>query len=304
MTDPQNPTPMLLPLSEGPPPPQYRYAALVSYVGTRYCGWQAQLGPDSGKLTSIQETIQDRLVKMTSEEDARVIGSGRTDSGVHAVGQVIHFRLKRKEWNVEVLRNGFNSLLPGDIRVLQVKRCPDRFHAQRSAIRKQYSYYFQQGPAQLPHMDPFTWWIRKPLDLPAMQRALDHLVGEQDFKAFQSSGASVTTTVRTIFEAKLEPVRIPFPEVPVYRPDRASAMGLVRMRLVGSGFLKQMVRSIAGTLLPVGEGRASPDSFREILDGLDRRKAGLTAPGRGLWLERVWYADFEFDEDFNSPFGP
>jgi len=297
MTESKNETPGLIPISEGPPPPQHRYAALVSYMGTRYCGWQAQLGLDSGKAQSIQETIQDRLRQMTSESDAKVIGSGRTDAGVHAVGQVIHFKLRRKEWNVETLRNGFNSLLPLDIRVLQVKRAPDGFHAQKSAIRKQYSYFFQQGPSQLPHLEPFSWWIRKPLDLPAMQRALDHLLGEQDFKAFQSSGAKVTTTVRTIFEARIEPMPIVFPSVPAYRPDRASRTELVRMRLVGSGFLKQMVRSIAGTLLPVGEGRAHPDSFREILDGLDRRKAGLTAPGKGLWLEQVWYPDFEFDVD-------
>ncbi len=271
-------------------PPIQKYAALISYVGTRFHGWQKQLGPGAGSGTSIQATIEEALLKILSEERVYLVGSGRTDSGVHASGQVIHFAVTRKLWEPRILLNALNTLLPSVIRVVAVRPVPMEFHAQRSATHKQYSYYFQQGPGPLPYVEPYAWWIRKKLNIEAMREGLAHLVGEHDFKPFQASGAMPgKTTVRRILEADITWQQLTFPHPPQIQFD--PGVGLVRVRLVGTGFLKQMVRSITGTLLEVGEGRRSPDSFREILETRNRKLVGQTAPGKGLWLEQVWYPE-------------
>ena len=199
--------------------PSWRYAALVSYVGTGYCGWQTQAGPDSGDAPSIQETIEAALRQITSEEKLSFAGSGRTDAGVHATGQVIHFVLKRKHWEPEILQKGLNSILGAYrtgkvskyIQILGVKEVPVGFHAQRSAVKKQYSYYFQQGPCALPHVEPYSWWIKKELDVKAMQKGLNFLLGKNDFKPFQASGGKTSTTVREILEAEVSLQKIQFP---------------------------------------------------------------------------------------------
>ncbi len=269
-----------------------KYAAWISYAGTRYCGWQKQKGSAALGAPSIQETLEKALLKISREEKVSLVGSGRTDSGVHAAGQVVHFVLNKKEWQPEILVNGLNSLLPRDIRILGVQAVPVEFHAQRSAEKKQYSYYFQQGPCSLPHLEHFSWWIKKSLDLKAIQAGLDYLKGRQDFKSFQASGAKPGPTVREIFEAEVHWEPIGFPMVPGLAPAKSDCeLGLVRIRLIGSGFLKQMVRGIAGTLLQIGEGRRDSACMREIIDSRDRKLVGPTAPGRALWLERVWYPD-------------
>jgi tRNA pseudouridine38-40 synthase len=212
---------------------------------------------------------------------------------VHATGQVVHFVLKReKEWDPQKLRKGLNSLLGTEIRVLAVKHVPLEFHAQRSAVKKQYSYYFQQGKCELPHLVPYSWWIRKKLDLEAMNEALSYFRGEHDFKPFQASGAKPGPTVRVVSEAEAVVEPISFPALTPYGmqdTERARGFSLVRVRVIGSGFLKQMVRGLAGTLLQVGEGRRPPTCIRDILASKDRSEVGPTAPSRALWLERVWY---------------
>lgn len=261
----------------------WRYAALLSYRGGPYCGWQTQIKGVSGELPSVQSTFAEALEKITQER-VSIIGSGRTDSGVHAVGQVAHFTLKRKEWSPKTLEKALNWGLPPSIRVARIAPVPLDFHAQKSAVRKQYSYYFQQGACALPHLEPYSWWIRKRLDQAAMREALNHLRGEHDFKPFRASGAKPgSTSVRKILEAEILEERVGFPH------GRAEEAYFVRMRLVGTGFLKQMVRGIAGTLLQVGEGRRKPSCMLEILERQDRSLLGQTAPGRALWLERVWY---------------
>jgi len=264
-----------------------KYAALLSYVGTRYCGWQKQTGSAAEGAPAIQGTFDDALRKVTSEPEARTVGSGRTDSGVHAVGQVVHFVLQRRAWDPQILRRGLNSLLPQDIQVIAVREAPLDFHAQRSAERKQYSYYFQQGTMALPHLEPTSWWIRKPLDRAAMQRGLDFLKGEHDFKPFQASGSAPGPTIRKILEAEIEWLSIPYPGFFPGTLEGGSPFGMVRVRLIGTGFLKQMVRGIAGTLLQVGEGRRPPEDFRTILETMNRKAVGPTAPARALWLEQV-----------------
>jgi tRNA pseudouridine38-40 synthase len=203
---------------------------------------------------------------------------------VHAVGQVAHFVLRKKEWDRAILKKGLNSILRPRIQVLEARPVAPEFHAQRSALKKQYSYYFQQGPCALPHLEPYSWWIHKPLDIKAMNEALGYLKGEHDFKAFQASGAPIgRSTVRQILEAEVrtEPAAFPL--------GTPAEIELVRVRLVGTGFLKQMVRGIAGTLLQIGEGRRDPHCIRDILQSQDRKAVGPTAPARALWLERVWY---------------
>ncbi|MBI2711262.1 MAG: tRNA pseudouridine(38-40) synthase TruA [Bdellovibrio sp.] len=259
-----------------------KYAAWVSYAGTSFCGWQTQKQKDL--LPSIQTTLEMALLKMTGQQ-IRVIGSGRTDSGVHAAGQVAHFIIDDRDWDERVLQRGLNGILPRTIRIVQVKSVPLDFHAQKSAIKKQYSYYFQQGPCALPHLEPYTWWISKKLDLDAMREGLRYLEGEHDFKAFQAAGAKPGPTVRSILETEVAFLSPGFP------PSLATPFGLVRVRVIGSGFLKQMVRGIAGTLLQVGEGRRPAKDFKLILDSLDRKSVGPTAPARALWLEKVWYPE-------------
>ncbi len=227
-----------------------------------------------------------------TQEKVTVVASGRTDSGVHAAGQVCHFILHNKLWDGWVLENGLNFQLPPPIRVLRAKPVPMEFHAQQSAIRKQYSYYFQQGPAVLPFMEPQSWWIRKRLDDVAMQKALDFLKGEQNFKPFQGAGAKLGSTVRTLLEAEISRDPIRFPEVFPVSGD--GEFGLVRVRLIGTGFLRYMVRGIAGTLLQIGEGRRPAEDMAKILEAQDRNRVGPTAPGRALWLEKVWYPS-QFD---------
>jgi tRNA pseudouridine38-40 synthase len=265
-----------------------KYAALISYAGTRFFGWQKQKGSAAAKGPGIQETFEAALSKITSETVSSV-GSGRTDSGVHATGQVVHFVLKRKAWDADILKKGLNSQFEQDIRVIAVKEVPLDFHAQRSAVRKQYSYYFQQGPCALPHLEPYTWWIKKELNLAALNEALGHFRGEHDFKAFQAAGAKPGPTVRRVLEAEARLEAIAFPGLSIEGLHGARGFSLVRVRVVGTGFLKQMVRGLAGTLLQVGEGRRDPHCIKEILKSQDRSAVGPTAPGRALWLERVWY---------------
>ncbi len=265
-----------------------KYALRLSYLGKNYCGFQRQSrDPEKAPaLPSIQETVEKALSKVT-DTPISIIGSGRTDSGVHAVGQVFHFNLEAEKYTADKIKRGLNSLLPQDIRVIEAQVVPAEFHAQRSAIKKQYSYYFQQGPCALPHLMDTTWWIQKTLDVEAMHAALAVLLGEQDFKAFQGAGSKVgMTTIRTILEAEV--TRIKMPLFPGQDLDERG-FSVVRMRLVGTGFLKQMVRGIAGTLLQIGEKQREAAEMAVILSTKNRSLVGPTAPAKGLTLERVWY---------------
>ena len=266
-----------------------KYALRLSYLGKNYCGWQQQsrLPGKAPPLLSVQEVVHAALAKVTDDPEVSLVGSGRTDAGVNALGQVAHFRNDNPKLNPEIFRMGLNSNLPQDIRVMRVQEVPENFHAQQSASHKQYSYFFQQGLCPLPQWMDTTWWIQKRLDVPAMQEAVSYLVGEHDFKPFQASvKIPLKSTVRRILEAEI--VREPMPAFPgVDLNDEGYEV--IRIRLVGTGFLKQMVRGIAGTLLQVGEGRRPASDVKMILETLDRTKVGPTSPAKGLTLERVWY---------------
>lgn len=261
---------------------------LLAYDGTDYCGWQIQRGTGvhENRRPSIEGTLTAVIQEMCGES-VTLVASGRTDAGVHASGQVAHFSLEAKRFG-EHFAEGLNSLLPPSIQVLDVRPVPNSFRAQRS-VEKQYSYYFQQGPAPLPHLRTQTYWNRYDLNVEAMDGAIQSLLGQHDFLGFCAAGAQVSTTVRAIHEANV--IRIPIPEPGCLSLERFC---LVRIRLRGTGFLKQMVRNIAGTLREIGEGRRPPEDIKAILDSKDRKNAGPTASPEGLWLDRVFYGD---DED-------
>jgi len=261
-----------------------KYAIQLAYDGADYCGWQIQrgIGDHENPRPSIEGLVTAAIKKLCGEE-VTVVVSGRTDAGVHASGQVAHFELQKPRDSDEHFLDGVNANLPDAIRIHRLGQVPESFRAQQTS-RKQYSYYFSQGPMALPHLRPYTMWNRHPLDESKMQLAVQYLIGTHDFLGYCSASANVSSTVREIYEAEVTRESIPLPGC--FDPTRQS---LIRVRFLGSGFLKQMVRTIAGTLKQIGEGRRPPEAMLEILTSRDREQAGPTAPANGLWLDQVWY---------------
>ncbi len=227
-----------------------------------------------------------------------ITASGRTDTGVHAMGQVAHFtidwslppRSGKPEITPYHLLRGLNTHLPPAIRILDLRKVGEDFHAQLGAQKKQYSYYIQTGIAPSAFHMPFSRFHPGPLDLKAMNEAAKHLIGDHDFKPFQAAGSKpMKSTVRSIFECEVTecPRDVPF-------PTGLESLRLLRIRVVGSGFLRHMVRGIAGTLMEIGSGKRPPSDMAKILSTLDREEVGTTAQAQGLWLERVWYRDLDF----------
>lgn len=261
-----------------------RYFLELAYDGSPFCGWQVQpthqrgMGEDPRReRISIQEQVQNAIQEITGEPNT-VIASGRTDAGVHAIRQCAHVDLRRAKLSVDRLRGGLNAKLPTEVRVLRVLEVTPEFHARFSAGKKEYAYYLSVG-LPLPHLARYVWFLPRDIDLKAMNEALRAVVGEHDFVAFQGRRAGTESTVRRIFSAKVQGVKMPL----------GSAAPLYRISLVGSGFLKQMVRSIVGTVVEVGLGIRPPKDLERLLTERNRRSVGKTAPGHGLWLERVWY---------------
>ncbi len=273
-----------------------KYVALISYVGTNYTGWQTQ-AHETGHHPTIQETIEGALDKMIGHR-VHLTASGRTDTGVHALGQVAHFtidwslppRSGKPEITPYHLLRGLNTNLPAAIRILDLRKIDENFHAQLGAQKKQYSYYVQTGIAPSALHTPFSRFHSGPLSLTAMNEAAKMLVGEHDFKPFQAAGGKpMKTTVRKIFECEVTecPQDVPF-------PTSLASLRLLRIRVVGSGFLRHMVRGIAGTLMQIGSGKRPPTDMQRILETQDRELVGTTAQSQGLWLERVWYPEVDF----------
>lgn len=242
-----------------------KYRASVQYVGTRYAGWQSQ--PNQ---KTIQETIQQALQRLNGVR-INVIASGRTDSGVHARGQVVHFRQPRK-METGLLRKALNAMLPTDVRIMSVARAASSFHAQKDARRKRYEYHIFNGPVLDPFRQGRVHHLRRRVSFERMQRASPQLEGIHDFSAFAASSSRVKDPRRTVFVSQF----------------RKRGHSLV-YRIEGSGFLHHMVRNIVGTLLEIGSGRRPESDLARILASRDRRNAGPTAPPEGLYLMRVWY---------------
>lgn len=238
----------------------------IEYDGTHYHGWQRQPnGP------SIQETIE-KAVSVMTRQKITLIGSGRTDAGVHALGQTANFQC-RTQIPIENLHKGLNSLLPNDIVIRECDLAAPEFHARYDAKSKIYEYSLlnQTTPAAIGRT--YHWWIRAPLDFAAMDRALDPIRGEHDFKAFEGAGSPRSHTVRDIMQAQ-------------WRHDPA---GHWVFRIEANGFLRYMVRNIVGTLVLVGRGKLAADQVANILASKDRNRAGATAPPHGLCLISVKY---------------
>lgn len=260
----------------------------MAYEGTGFCGWQIQRGV--GRHENPKPSIEGALVSAIralceGEERVTVTASGRTDAGVHASGQVVHFDLTHAagRYSDENLRRGLIERLPDAIQVLRLSTVPPGFHA-KQALRKQYSFFFQLGPAALPHLRNFTVWNRLALDHARMHTALQALVGKHNFAAFCGGGSQASSTIREIFEAEVSREAIPIPGCAL-----DGSHHLIRIRLCGSGFLKQMVRRIAGTLRKIGEGQLPIEALETLLERGERDAEGVPAPPRGLWLDRVCY---------------
>ncbi len=240
----------------------------VAYDGTDYFGFQEQRG--TGKPT-IQETLEQAISQLAKEKVA-VIGSGRTDSGVHAWGQVVNFRLERWPVPLEKTPIALNALLPPDIVVREAQKMPEDFHARFSAHRKTYRYRIYNARIPHPFWRRYSYFVPQKLVEQEMQRAADFLLGEHDFAAFRSVGTPVKSTVR-----RLDRLQV----------SRQEA--LLDLEVCGNGFLYNMVRIIAGTLLNVGLGRLSAAALPEILNQKQRSLAGMTLPPQGLCLLSVEY---------------
>lgn len=244
-------------------------------MGTRYAGWQIQ----TGSLPTIQGVLERALFSLIGRQ-IRVTGAGRTDAGVHAHAQIAHFDYDSS--GVIDFRRALNSKLPQDIRVISAEAVSGSFHARKSAIAKTYIYNFWQERGFIPsEIAPFFWQCG-PLELEAVQTALEVFAGEHDFAAFQNVGTPVLNTVRKIKAIRLEEL----PQAEYYPPHQAG----LRLLITGNGFLKQMVRNIAGSLVFAGQGKLSAADIEAAFQGRSRKALrSPTAPAAGLTLARVFY---------------
>lgn len=252
---------------------QYRTIKLtISYDGTNYSGWQKQR-----TVKTIQGEIEKCLCTMTTE-DTSLHGAGRTDAGVHALAMTAHFSCLSRLSCQDYL-TGLNSMLPLDIRVLNVTQTAPDFHARFSATGKRYRYTIFNGEIQSPMDRLYTHHVKARLDRVAMRECLLRLIGTHDFSSFENTGTrdkSITTgkgAVRTIHSANLQ----------------EEAEDKIILEFIGDGFLKNMVRNLAGTIIDAGKGKITAKDFSEILQAKDRTKARETAPAHGLTLVEVFY---------------
>ncbi|MCY3625683.1 MAG: tRNA pseudouridine(38-40) synthase TruA [Candidatus Dadabacteria bacterium] len=239
---------------------------IIEYDGTDYHGWQCQ-----GDLPTVQKTIEDALRQITGES-VKITGSGRTDTGVHAMGQVASF-LTDTQLDSETLRKALNSTLPRDISIIRAQEVPQDFHAQFSSRSKVYEYRIFNRPNPPALQRNRVWHIPEKLDMGKMKEAISHLEGDHDFSVFATADITVKTTVRTVKEVHV----------------RKNREGIILIEIEANGFLKRMVRMITGTLVEVGKGKLSPEGFGQILAEGKKTKNVFTAPPSGLFLKKVIY---------------
>jgi tRNA pseudouridine38-40 synthase len=239
---------------------------ILAYDGGRYCGWQRQKNG-----TSIQGVLEEKI-RMMLGESVKLIASGRTDAGVHAVRQVCNF-LTTSRIDPASIRRGLNSLLPDDIHLWEAAYVPLDFHARYGARRKTYEYRILNREEPDIFLRDYVWHIRMPLDLKVMGECLALLTGTHDFSAFRSTGSGNLNPVRSVSRSEL----------------KGSNDGLLRILLEADGFLRHMVRNITGTVVSAGMGRMDAGRFEEIIESRDRSLAGIKAPPQGLFLMEVLY---------------
>lgn len=252
---------------------------LIAYDGSKFFGWQRQDG-----FLSVQEALEEALLSLLGTAPI-VRGSGRTDTGVHALGQVAHFHVETRLED-DRLRHALNAHLVDGIVVRRLETCRDDFHAQYDAVSKRYAYVVWTERFRSPFLGAHAHSVPDPLDLPSMRQAARELVGEHDFSAFASAGSPRKSPVRHLRRLRIGGNHRRF-----------------AMIFEANGFLYNMARALAGTLLEVGRGKLTPSRVREVLLSRDRRLAGPTAPAEGLYLVSVRYPERCFPGRDRGPRG-
>jgi len=259
------------------------YLLRLSFCGTKYHGWQYQ-----ENAVSVQGILRDKLAKIFKKDCPFPAGCSRTDTGVHALDFVATLPEVLKI-PAESLRRGVNSFLPRDIRITEVKIIDGDFLDGRAfVVGKHYRYLICMTETASPFSKDLSWHSAYPLDIPEMQKALDHFIGTHDFTSFMATGSDVKSTVRTIRKAKIRVMN-----------------NYLVMDYLGDGFLKHQVRIISGTLAAVGRGRIKADDIPEIIKAKNRNRAESTLPGKGLYLYKLFPTEeemnvYEFPETFND----
>ena len=238
----------------------------IEYDGSAYHGWQIQPG-----LRTIQGVMREKIAQIT-QADVNLIGAGRTDAGVHALGQVANFKTENTI-SIEALQRGLNGLLAPDIVITTAEEVGEEFHARFSARSKVYEYRILNQPYPSAIGRSYAWFIHRELDVAAMRGCAAALVGSHDFSSFRASGDESRHSIREVFRLDIE----------------RRAGNLLTMTIEANAFLREMVRSIVGTLVGVGQRKTSSEEFLEIFQARDRRRAGMTAPAHGLFLVAVTY---------------
>lgn len=258
----------------------------IEYDGTGFNGWQTQRVTKSPRTTGVRgrqghkvtrrrlRTIQEEIEKAGKKlfgKKISLIGAGRTDSGVHAKAQVANFKID-SELSLKNIKNGLNSLLPRSISVVSIETVPLRFHSRFDSKGKLYRYTILNRKARSPLLERYAAFISYDLDISMMKKAAKLLLGKKDFRSFQASDKRKRGSVRTVRAIKI-----------ISKPP------IIEIDILADGFLYNMARNIAGTLIEVGRGRFKPEQIKEILEKRRRPLAGHTAPAKGLCLEKVIY---------------
>lgn len=258
--------------------PTQRYKLTIAYRGTNYHGWQIQMAneywkgakPKQGRgIPTVQEAVR-RAIQSVVGHPINLVGSSRTDAGVHAKAQIAHFDTDQVQIPTRGMKFAINSRIPDDILVRDIEPVPDTFDAIASTVRKRYQYFIWNQEDRPPFFPDLMWHRWKRLDVDAMHEAAQVLLGEHDFTSFVRPGHKRENTVRTIYSCS---VRARFPRVVV--------------GVEGNGFLWNMVRIIVGTLVEVGMGEYGPQRVRQMLEARDRKAGGPTAPAEGLFLQWI-----------------
>ena len=248
-----------------------RILMTIAYDGTNYSGWQKQKSPE---VLTVEGELEKALRKLFRDPELECIGASRTDAGVHALGQRAVIDVETTI-PAEKLPLAIRSFLPPDIVVTKAEEVSADFHPRYDCVKKTYEYCFWNAPVKNPKERLYSSHVLRPLDLEKMNEGAKGLIGKHDFQAFCAAGSSVTSTVRTVFDCHAE------------RQGEK-----VCIYVTGDGFLYNMVRIIAGTLMAVGVGKISPESVAEIVESRDRRRAGQTAEPQGLTLQKIYYEKY------------